>query len=527
MDIPWCTIGDFNVITSMEEKFGGIPYNMNKTFEFISVIEACGLIDLGYTGNPFTWCNQMAAQARVWKRLDRSMVNDKWLEVMPQTTVEHLPSVGSDHSPLLMEMVNGNPMWKWHQKMKNLIPTLSVWSKKEYGDIYAKVKEHEHLIKVAEEELQWFKEGDANTKYFHALMRGRRRRLLIHKICNNEGEWIQGDNNIANAACDHFQKIFTGQENRIDERILQYLPTLVTPEHNRSLQEIPSMEELRHVVFSMNPNSAPGPDGMGGKFYQVCWEIIKEDLLSAIQVFFNGQTMPKFMSHACLILLPKVDQPNIAENIMLAQEITTGIKKPKEGDNVIIKLDMTKAYDRVSWSYTCLVLRKMGFGEVFIDMVWRIMSNNCSKHSIQLIMDTLTEYEGTSDQLINKNKSHFMVPANTPQDIIQQIKEGTGFTQKDSPISYLGCPLYIGRQRIIYYSQLVDKVIRRISGCQSRLLRVGGRENDRRKYHWASWESLSLPYEEGGIGVRRLTDICTSLQCKHWWLLRTTDFLWG
>ncbi|WMV13642.1 hypothetical protein MTR67_007027 [Solanum verrucosum] len=54
-----------------------------------------------------------------------------------------------------------------------------------------------------------------------------------------------------------------------------------------------------------------------------------------------------------------------------------------------------------------------------------------------------------------------------------------------------------------------------------------GKENDRRKYHWASWESLSLPYEEGGIGVRRLTDICTSLQCKHWWLLRTTDSLWG
>jgi len=54
-----------------------------------------------------------------------------------------------------------------------------------------------------------------------------------------------------------------------------------------------------------------------------------------------------------------------------------------------------------------------------------------------------------------------------------------------------------------------------------------GKENDIRKYHWASYESLSLPYEEGGIGVRRLTDICTSLQCKHWWLLRTTDFLWG
>ncbi|WMV32822.1 hypothetical protein MTR67_026207 [Solanum verrucosum] len=61
---------------------------------------------------------------------------------------------------------------------------------------------------------------------------------------------------------------------------------------------------------------------------------------------------------------------------MLAQEITHGIKKPNEGDNVVIKLDITKAYDRVSWPYTCLVLRRMGLGEMFIDLVWRTVSNN-------------------------------------------------------------------------------------------------------------------------------------------------------
>lgn len=172
----------------------------------------------------------------------------------------------------------------------------------------------------------------------------------------------------------------------------------------------------------MNPNSAAGPDGFNGMFFQNCWEIIKEDVLMAIQAFFCGHIIPRYMSHACLVLLPKVDCPtrftdfrhislsnffnknisklsclrlasilpnlisdnqsgfvkgrSISENIMLAQEIIHGIKKPKDGDNVLIKLDMTKAYDRVSWSYTCLVLRKMGFGEMFIDMVWRIMSNN-------------------------------------------------------------------------------------------------------------------------------------------------------
>lgn len=37
---------------------------------------------------------------------------------------------------------------------------------------------------------------------------------------------------------------------------------------------------------------------------------------------------------------------------------------------------MAKAYDRVPCSYTCLVLRKMGFVKVFVDMAWRIMNNN-------------------------------------------------------------------------------------------------------------------------------------------------------
>ena len=61
---------------------------------------------------------------------------------------------------------------------------------------------------------------------------------------------------------------------------------------------------------------------------------------------------------------------------MLAKEITRGIKKLNEGDNVVIKIYMAKAYDRVFWALTCLVMRKMGFSEMVIDMVWRIMSNN-------------------------------------------------------------------------------------------------------------------------------------------------------
>ncbi|KAK4706802.1 hypothetical protein R3W88_033634 [Solanum pinnatisectum] len=101
---PWCSVGDYNVITTIEEKLGGVPYNMKKSLDFIATIEACGLIDLGFSGQKFTWSNKRGIGHRIWKRLDRALIHDTWLEKMPQTTITHLPSVGSDHCPLLMEM---------------------------------------------------------------------------------------------------------------------------------------------------------------------------------------------------------------------------------------------------------------------------------------------------------------------------------------------------------------------------------------------------------------------------------------
>ncbi|XP_049405051.1 uncharacterized protein LOC125868449 [Solanum stenotomum] len=190
---------------------------------------------------------------------------------------------------------------------------------------------------------------------------------------------------------------------------------MVNQEQNNNLTAMPTIEELKEIVFSMNPNSAAGLDVMNGYFFQKCWQIIKNDVFGVIQVFFCGEIIPKYFSHSCIVLLPKVSNPtkitkfrpislsnftskiisklvssrlgpiqhelvslnqygfvkgrSISENFMLAQEIIHQIWKPNIGSNVVIKLDMAKAYDRVSRSYTCLVLRRMGFDEVFIEMV--------------------------------------------------------------------------------------------------------------------------------------------------------------
>jgi len=44
-----------------------------------------------------------------------------------------------------------------------------------------------------------------------------------------------------------------------------------------------------------------------------------------------------------------------AENVLLAQEIIQNISKTNKGGNVVLKLDMAKAYDRMYWHFVISV----------------------------------------------------------------------------------------------------------------------------------------------------------------------------
>lgn len=52
---------------------------------------------------------------------------------------------------------------------------------------------------------------------------------------------------------------------------------------------------------------------------------------------------------------------NIAENILVVQEIITDIRKRGKIPNMVIKMDMIKDYDTVDWLFLSKVLRKVGF----------------------------------------------------------------------------------------------------------------------------------------------------------------------
>ena len=61
--------------------------------------------------------------------------------------------------------------------------------------------------------------------------------------------------------------MFTGNKETINESTLQRINNVITEDQNRELEQMPTEEELSKVIMQMNPNSAPGPDGIGGKFF--------------------------------------------------------------------------------------------------------------------------------------------------------------------------------------------------------------------------------------------------------------------
>ncbi|KAL0447866.1 UNVERIFIED_CONTAM: hypothetical protein Slati_1914500 [Sesamum latifolium] len=144
-------------------------------------------------------------------------------------------------------------------------------------------------------------------------------------------------------------------------------------------------------------HSVAGPDGFNVFFYQMCWDIIREDVVEAVKDFLSGTSLPIGVTATSIALIPKVKNPSqwsecqpislcntskiltklindrlkliliaftycskskrlctqrlIGDNILLAQEVMHSLSANKKDWNVALKLDMAKAYDRVDWAF--------------------------------------------------------------------------------------------------------------------------------------------------------------------------------
>ena len=80
------------------------------------------------------------------------------------------------------------------------------------------------------------------------------------------------------------------------------------------------------------------------------------------------------------LLLPRIISPTqsgfvpgrvIHDNVLLFQELVHNLNRHTRGNNVVLKLDMAKAYDRMSWPFILQKLRCFGLSECWISLIQR------------------------------------------------------------------------------------------------------------------------------------------------------------
>ncbi|KAL2246076.1 UNVERIFIED_CONTAM: hypothetical protein Sindi_2875800 [Sesamum indicum] len=94
--------GDFNAVRDLNEVCGISGDIRMATEEFNAGILEAGLIPLPMQGEWFTWHNCSTSMRSLWKRLDRILINDRWLARFPSAYYHSLTPRTSDHSPLVL-----------------------------------------------------------------------------------------------------------------------------------------------------------------------------------------------------------------------------------------------------------------------------------------------------------------------------------------------------------------------------------------------------------------------------------------
>ncbi|XP_075109039.1 uncharacterized protein LOC142180843 [Nicotiana tabacum] len=92
-------MGDFNSILGVEDRIKGRKVQDNETKDFREVVEECNLNELPTIGRSYTWTN-----SHVFSRIDKALVNYKWMLNMPPGQVHVMNPLFSNHSPLGIEI---------------------------------------------------------------------------------------------------------------------------------------------------------------------------------------------------------------------------------------------------------------------------------------------------------------------------------------------------------------------------------------------------------------------------------------
>ncbi|XP_042939332.1 uncharacterized protein LOC122274351 [Carya illinoinensis] len=524
---PWLCMGDFNEILSMAKKSRAAYSPFSQMERFREALDACELSDLGYIGSKFTWSNKRDGGSFTKERLDRALGNATCPLLYSNWEVHVLPVINSDHSPLFLVCDNGAGMLR---------------------------KEH----KLFRYEASWSKREGCKDTVERAWMTDSYRGHSLSSIKTGM------------ARCRHQLRSWQKTSAGIEEA-LQGMEPMVTLEMNRNLLAECTFEEVKNAVFEMQPLSSPGPDGFCAGFYQDNWTIVGDKVFSTVKDFFSTRSGTGEVNDTYIVSIPKKKCPDlvteyrpislcnvlykivakvlanrlkaflpsiiapaqsafvigrlISDNIIVAYEAIHSMQyrmRSKKEGYMALKLDMSKAYDRIEWAFLQAVLRKMGFAEAWTKLIMErvtsvrglrqgeplspylfilcfevlggmldkakekglvsrfpfargsLLVNHlffaddsllfCRANALEWnrLIKVLNSYENASGQRLNMDKTSIYFSKNTSPINKETILAAAQVKEAKAFEKYLGLPSYVGRHQLAAFRPILDSIRNKI-----------------------------------------------------------------
>jgi hypothetical protein len=135
----------------------------------------------------------------------------------------------------------------------------------------------ERLVSLLrQEEIKWYQrakvktllEGDANTRFFHLVANDKHRKQLIYRLEDDNGVVVSSDR-LKCRITNYYKNLFgilEQTEITLMEDQIHDIPQ-VSDEENEILIADFTENEVREVVFQMEHNKSPEPDGFPAEFY--------------------------------------------------------------------------------------------------------------------------------------------------------------------------------------------------------------------------------------------------------------------
>lgn len=113
-------------LCSATKKKGGPPKYLNFSNDFCESIRKCDLIDIGYSGDRYTWTTNKNSREATKERLDKFFENSKMSSIAKKMRVEHLNYLHLDHHPILLKISWVNSVQQ-AGSLRNLIRLEESW----------------------------------------------------------------------------------------------------------------------------------------------------------------------------------------------------------------------------------------------------------------------------------------------------------------------------------------------------------------------------------------------------------------